>query len=90
MVRVVRLERTVSWSQTRRDTSFAIPGYLLLGNPEILLSVVIAVVKGDFGVVYHQYRKPTNARVSTAFAVSAASCSNIGTALPKADAPQTG
>ena len=26
-VRVVRLERTVSWSQTRRDTNFAIPGY---------------------------------------------------------------
>ena len=26
MVRVVRLERTVSWSQTRRDTNFAIPG----------------------------------------------------------------
>ena len=29
LVRVVRLERTVSWSQTRRDTNFAIPGYLL-------------------------------------------------------------
>ena len=29
MVRVVRLERTVSWSQTRRDTNFAIPGYSL-------------------------------------------------------------
>ena len=27
MVRVVRLERTVSWSQTRRDTNFATPGY---------------------------------------------------------------
>ena len=27
MVRVVRLERTISWSQTRRDTNFAIPGY---------------------------------------------------------------
>ena len=27
MVRVVRLERPVSWSQTRRDTNFAIPGY---------------------------------------------------------------
>lgn len=30
LVRVVRLERTVSWSQTRRDTNFAIPGYLIL------------------------------------------------------------
>ena len=29
LVRVVRLERTVSWSQTRRDTNFAIPGYSL-------------------------------------------------------------
>ena len=29
MVRVVRFERTVSWSQTRRDTNFAIPGYSL-------------------------------------------------------------
>ena len=25
----MRLERTVSWSQTRRDTNFAIPGYSL-------------------------------------------------------------
>ena len=32
MVRVVRLERTVSWSQTRRDTNFAIPGYSLFGH----------------------------------------------------------
>ena len=30
LVRVVRLERTVSWSQTRRDTNFAIPGYIAL------------------------------------------------------------
>lgn len=27
LVRVVRLERTVSWSQSKRDTNFAIPGY---------------------------------------------------------------
>ena len=26
----MRLERTVSWSQTRRDTSFAIPGNIAL------------------------------------------------------------
>ena len=30
MVRVVRLERTLSWSQTRRDTNFAIPGYSIV------------------------------------------------------------
>ena len=55
MVRVVRLERTVSWSQTRRDTNFAIPGYLLFSmiprrtvKIKFFLSVVIPVVKADF------------------------------------------
>ena len=55
MVRVVRLERTVSWSQTRRDTNFAIPGYLISAiisrwwrKSKIFLSVVIPVVKAAF------------------------------------------
>ena len=55
MVRVVRLERTVSWSQTRRDTNFAIPGYSISaiiprrrGKSKIFLSVVIPVVKAAF------------------------------------------
>ena len=55
MVRVVRLERTVSWSQTRRDTNFAIPGYSIAaiisrreGKSKIFLSVVIPVVKAAF------------------------------------------
>lgn len=52
LVRVVRLERTVSWSQTRRDTNFAIPGYLLVRFSEILLSVVKAVVRGNFEVLF--------------------------------------
>ena len=55
MVRVVRLERTVSWSQTRRDTNFAIPGYSIFAmisrrgrKSKIFLSVVIPVVKAAF------------------------------------------
>ena len=55
MVRVVRLERTVSWSQTRRDTNFAIPGYSISaiiprrgGKSKIFLSVVNPVVKAAF------------------------------------------
>ena len=55
LVRVVRLERTVSWSQTRRDTNFAIPGYSIPaiiprreGKSKIFLSVVIHVVKTAF------------------------------------------
>ena len=55
MVRVVRLERTVSWSQTRRDTNFAIPGYSISviiprrgRKSKIFLSVVIYVVKATF------------------------------------------
>ena len=32
MVRVARLELAASWSQTRRPTSWATPGYLLLGK----------------------------------------------------------
>ena len=55
MVRVVRLERTVSWSQTRRDTNFAIPGYSVSAmiprrrvKIKFFLSVVIYVVKAAF------------------------------------------
>ena len=55
MVRVVRLERTVSWSQTRRDTNFAIPGYSISAmiprrtvKIKFFLSVVIPVVKAAF------------------------------------------
>ena len=51
----MRLERTVSWSQTRRDTNFAIPGYSISaiiprrrGKSKIFLSVVIYVVKAAF------------------------------------------
>lgn len=82
LVRVVRLERTVSWSQTRRDTSFAIPGYLLLGVPRFLLSVVIAVVKCNFEMLFTRWKKPSSPCVPRAFGVLVLSASDTGTALP--------
>ena len=48
MVRVVRLERTVSWSQTRRDTNFAIPGYSLFCH-----NITARGKKKDFSVCGH-------------------------------------
>ena len=71
MVRVVRLERTVSWSQTRRDTNFAIPGYLISAiisrwgrKSKIFLSVVIPVVKAAFVPFSATGRKPAIARAA--------------------------
>ena len=71
MVRVVRLERTVSWSQTRRDTNFAIPGYSLFSmiprravKIKIFLSVVIPVVKAAFVPFSATGGKPAIARVA--------------------------
>ena len=49
----------------------------------ILLSVVIAVVKGDFEVLFTRREKPANARVSTDFTVSVSVCPDSGTPLPK-------
>ena len=71
MVRVVRLERTVSWSQTRRDTNFAIPGYSIFaiiprgrGKSKIFLSVVIYVVKAAFAPFSATGGKPAIARAA--------------------------
>ena len=68
MVRVVRLERTVSWSQTRRDTNFAIPGYSISAmiprrgvKIKFFLSVVIHVVKAAFVPLLAIGGNPTNA-----------------------------
>ena len=70
MVRVVRLERTVSWSQTRRDTNFAIPGYSISAiisrrgrKSKIFLSVVIYVVKPTFVPLSAIVENPANAGV---------------------------
>ena len=71
LVRVVRLERTVSWSQTRRDTNFAIPGYSISAiiprrgrKSKIFLSVVIPVVKAAFVPFSATGGKPAIARAA--------------------------
>ena len=90
LVRVVRLERTVSWSQTRRDTNFAIPGYSISaiiprreGKSKIFLSVVIYVVKAAFVPPSATGENPANAGVARLCGVSLCPVSDTATALPK-------
>ena len=90
MVRVVRLERTVSWSQTRRDTNFAIPGYSISaiiprrrGKSKIFLSVVIPVVKATFVPFSAIGGNPANAGVARLCGVSPHPIPDTTTALPK-------
>ena len=90
MVRVVRLERTVSWSQTRRDTNFAIPGYSISaiiprrrGKSKIFLSVVIHVVKAAFMPLSVIGGNPANAGVTRLCGVSPCPVPDTATALPK-------
>ena len=89
MVRVVRLERTVSWSQTRRDTNFAIPGYSLSAmiprrgvKIKIFLSVVIHVVKAAFVPPSATGGNPANAGASRLCGVSPCPVPDTATALP--------
>ena len=89
MVRVVRLERTVSWSQTRRDTNFAIPGYSISviiprrrGKSKIFLSVVIPVVKTAFVPLSATGESPANAGVARLYGVSPHPVPDTATALP--------
>ena len=89
MVRVVRLERTVSWSQTRRDTNFAIPGYSISAiiprrgrKSKIFLSVVIHVVKVAFVSLPATERNPANAGVARFCGVSLCPVPDTATALP--------
>ena len=89
MVRVVRLERTVSWSQTRRDTNFAIPGYLLFSmiprrtvKIKIFLSVVIYVVKAAFVPFSATDGNPTNAGATRLCGISPYPVPDTATALP--------
>ena len=96
MVRVVRLERTVSWSQTRRDTNFAIPGYSISviiprrrGKSKIFLSVVIPVVKADFIPLSATRESPANAGVARLCGVSPYPVPDTATAPPKAGALPT-
>ena len=89
MVRVVRLERTVSWSQTRRDTNFAIPGYSISAiiprrgrKSKFFLSVVIPVVKAAFVPFSAIGKNPANAGVARLCVVSPCPVPDIATALP--------
>ena len=89
LVRVVRLERTVSWSQTRRDTNFAIPGYSISAiisrrgrKSKIFLSVVIYVVKPTFVPLSAIVENPANAGVKRLCGVSPCPVPDTATALP--------
>ena len=89
MVRVVRLERTVSWSQTRRDTNFAIPGYSISAiiprravKIKFFLSVVTYVVKADFIPLSAIVESPANAGVARLCGVSPYPAPDTATALP--------
>ena len=89
MVRVVRLERTVSWSQTRRDTNFAIPGYSIFaiiprqgGKSKFFLAVVIYVVKPTFVPLSAIVENPANAGVKRLCGVSPCPVPDTATALP--------
>ena len=89
MVRVVRLERTVSWSQTRRDTNFAIPGYSISAiiprrgrKSKIFLSVVIYVVKAAFMPFSTTGGNPANAGVARLCGISPCPVPDTATALP--------
>ena len=90
MVRVVRLERTVSWSQTRRDTNFAIPGYSISAiisrrgrKSKIFLSVVIYVVKATFIPLSAIGESPANTSATRLCGVSPCPVPDTATALPK-------
>ena len=89
LVRVVRLERTVSWSQTRRDTNFAIPGYSVSAmiprrviKIKFFLSVVIYVVKAAFMALSAIRGNPANAGVARLCGVSPCPIPDTTTALP--------
>ena len=69
-------------SQTKRATNCATPGYLLFRFLEISLSVVKAVVKCNFGVLFNGRSDPAIARVARTLGVSVSLSSDTGTALP--------
>ena len=85
----MRLERTVSWSQTRRDTNFAIPGYSISAiisrrgrKSKIFLSVVIYVVKATFIPLSAIGESPANTSATRLCGVSPCPVLDTTTALP--------
>ena len=90
VVRDGRLELPTSCSQTRRDTNFAIPGYLLFSmiprrtvKIKFFLSVVIPVVKAAFTPFSAIEENPANAGVARLCGVSPYPVPDTATALPK-------
>ena len=80
---MTRCERAISTSQMWRGTNSATPGYLLFRFLEILLSVVIPVVKWDFGEVFYQDINPAIVRVPKGFGVPSSCLMGSGCPLPK-------
>ena len=87
---IFRLEGGAPRSQTRRDTNFAIPGYLLFSmiprrtvKIKIFLSVVIYVVKAAFMPLSATGESPANAGVTRLCGVSPCPVPDTATALPK-------
>ena len=81
--------RLVVFSQTRRDTNFAIPGYLLFSmiprrtvKIKFFLSVVIPVVKAAFAPPSATGESPANAGVARLCGVSPYPVPDTATALP--------
>ena len=66
LVRVARLELAASWSQTRRPTNWATPGYLLFRFRKKFLPVGKPVVKPSFCGVSVFGRNPQTIRVVSA------------------------
>ena len=82
--------RLVVFSQTRRDTNFAIPGYSISamiprrrGKSKIFLSVVIPVVKSAFMPLSTIVKSPANAGVTRLCGVLQCPVPDTATALPK-------
>ena len=89
MVRVVRLERTVSWSQTRRDTNFAIPGYSLFchdttakGKNKVFSVCGHSCGQSRFCAAFGNRGNPVNAGVTRLCSVSPRPVPDTTTALP--------
>ena len=96
MVRVVRLERTVSWSQTRRDTNFAIPGYSLFchdttanGKNKVFSVCGHSCGQSRFCAVFNEWGKSSKRRCRKALRRFTSPCPGYRHGTPKASALPT-
>ena len=96
LVRVVRLERTVSWSQTRRDTNFAIPGYSLFchdttanGKNKVFSVCGHSCGQSRFYAVFNDWGKSRKCRCHKAFRRFALLCPGYRHGTPKCGALST-